>query len=74
MKVGLKHLGMALAALAAATPAQAEWREATSKHFVIYSEDSEKSVREFATRLERFDAALRASSLDEFRAVVLRQA
>jgi tetratricopeptide (TPR) repeat protein len=59
LKVGLKHLGMALAALAAATPAQAEWREATSKHFVIYSEDSEKSVREFATRLERFDAALR---------------
>ena len=57
--VSFKHIGIALAALAAAAPAQAEWREATTKHFVIYSEDSEKTLRDFATRLERFDAAIR---------------
>jgi tetratricopeptide (TPR) repeat protein len=49
-----------LMAAAAATPAQAEWRQATSDHFVIYSEQSEKSLREFAERLERFDSAMRS--------------
>src|SRR4028118_1052714 len=49
-----------LSAVAIAAPAQAEWREATSDHFIIYSEQGEKSLREFAERLERFDAAMRA--------------
>jgi tetratricopeptide (TPR) repeat protein len=48
-----------LFSIAIAVPAQAEWREATSDHFIIYSEQSEKSLRQFAERLERFDAAMR---------------
>lgn len=48
-----------LVLLLIATPAQATWREARSTHFVIYSEDEPDKLRDFATRLERFDAALR---------------
>ncbi len=48
-----------LAALAAVQPANAAWREASTDHFVIYSEQSENSLRDFATRLERFDKAMR---------------
>lgn len=40
-------------------PALAEWREASSKHFLVYSEGSEQSLREFATKLEKFDKAVR---------------
>jgi tetratricopeptide (TPR) repeat protein len=43
----------------AAAPAHGGWRQASSDHFVIYSEDSEKSLREFATNLERYDQAMR---------------
>lgn len=39
--------------------AQAAWREASSPHFVIYSEESAAELREFATRLEQFDGAMR---------------
>ena len=41
-----------------AMPAQAEWYEASSEHFVIYADDSEKDVREFATNLERYHSAM----------------
>lgn len=54
---------MALAltvAAAIATPAEAAWRQASSAHFLIYSEGSEKSLHDFATRLERYDAAMRS--------------
>jgi len=40
-------------------PALAEWREASSKHFLVYSEGSAQSVQEFATKLEKFDKAMR---------------
>lgn len=49
----------AAASLIAATPAQAEWYEASSKHFVVYSDDSQANVRQYTERLERFDKALR---------------
>ncbi|HEX8061839.1 MAG TPA: hypothetical protein VF535_01345 [Allosphingosinicella sp.] len=39
--------------------AWAEWREASSKHFLVYSEGSAQSLREFATKLEKFDKAMR---------------
>jgi tetratricopeptide (TPR) repeat protein len=39
--------------------AGAEWREASSRHFVVYSEGSAQSLREFATKLEKFDKAMR---------------
>lgn len=38
--------------------ASAQWLEASSDHFVIYSGQNEKAVREFAERLERFHAAM----------------
>lgn len=57
MKV--KLLALALSVAAAVSPAQAAWRQASTAHFVIYSEDDEKSLREFATKLEKYDAAMR---------------
>jgi tetratricopeptide (TPR) repeat protein len=52
---------LALVALVALVPAaaQAEWREASSKHFLVYSEGSAQSVRDFSTKLEKFDKAMR---------------
>jgi tetratricopeptide (TPR) repeat protein len=40
-------------------PAQAAWREASSKHFLVYSEGSAEALRDFATKLEKFDKAMR---------------
>lgn len=50
---------VAAVALLAPVAAQAKWREASSKHFVIYSEEKPESLRAFAERLERFDGAMR---------------
>jgi len=47
-----------LAACFAATSTQAKWYEASSEHFVIYADQSEKDVRRFAENLERYHAAL----------------
>jgi tetratricopeptide (TPR) repeat protein len=47
------------AAFGLATPADASWREASTAHFVIYSEQNPKALQDFATRLEKFDAAMR---------------
>ncbi len=41
-----------------ASVAKADWLEANSDHFVIYSDQSEKSLRLFAERLELFHAAM----------------
>lgn len=49
----------ALLCILASSPATARWREARSAHFTIYSEARPDALREFATRLERFDAGLR---------------
>jgi len=38
--------------------ARAEWREASSTHFVVYADDSERDIREFAEDLEKFRSAL----------------
>lgn len=49
-----------LAACAAvASPANAAWYQAKSKHFIIYENDSPKRLEEFANQLERFDQAVR---------------
>ena len=45
--------------LCAPAAAQAQWREASSKHFLVYSEGSASSLQDFATKLERFDKAMR---------------
>ena len=46
-------------ALIAASPAHAEWYQASSDHFVVYSDDNPERVKDFTTRLEKFDQALR---------------
>jgi tetratricopeptide (TPR) repeat protein len=45
-------------ALFLAVPARADWYEASSDHFVIYADQSEKQVQKFADRLERYHAAV----------------
>ena len=52
-------LGLAALLLFAPAAAKAEWRQATTDHFIIYSEDSPKDLEAFATKLERFDRAMR---------------
>lgn len=49
-----------ISALLVTTPANAEWWEAKSDHFIVYSESSSKAARSYADRLERFDHALRS--------------
>ena len=51
-------LGAALALLAPAA-AQAQWHEASTTHFRVFAEGKPEEVRDFATRLERFDKGLR---------------
>ena len=48
-----------LALFAFAAPAHATWREARSKHFIVYADMSEGKLRRETERLERFDALLR---------------
>lgn len=54
---------MLLAAVAAmlcglAAPVSAEWREAKTKHFLIYSQDNEAKLHKFAERLEAVHALM----------------
>lgn len=46
-------------ALSAPQAALADWRRAETAHFVVYSNGSERNLRDYAARLERFDALLR---------------
>lgn len=39
-------------------PLLAEWHEASSDHFLVIADQSERDVREFAQRLERYHSAL----------------
>ena len=59
MSPTVQRLFFALA-LTALTPmsALAEWRRAESEHFVVYSDGSERSLRDYTAKLERFDALL----------------
>lgn len=52
------HALVAAASMIAA-PAAASWQEASSAHFVVYSNDTPANVRAFTDRLERFEQALR---------------
>ena len=47
-----------IALLSFTATAHAEWLEASSDHFVIYGDQSEKAIREFADRLERFHSGM----------------
>src|SRR3546814_2460455 len=46
-------------AVLASPAARAEWWEAQTSHFVVYSESDKGDAEKFATTLERFDNALR---------------
>lgn len=58
------RLLLILAALAlgglASGDARAEWMRASSPHFVVYADDSERDIRLFSDRLERYHAAMAA--------------
>jgi hypothetical protein len=54
-----QRLAALLLFLIAPAAAHADWYEASSKHFVVYSEQDPDKLRRFATELERFDKALR---------------
>jgi tetratricopeptide (TPR) repeat protein len=54
----IKLASLALLACAPAA-ARAEWREATTTNFVVYAEGGEAPLREFATKLEKFNYVLR---------------
>lgn len=49
-----------LLAMLVATPASAEWWEARTDHFIVYSQTSASDAKKFASELERFDGALRS--------------
>ncbi len=51
--------GATALALASTAPAYAEWYQATSKHFVIYGDMPEAEMKDYAAKLEKFDAAAR---------------
>lgn len=42
-----------------AVPAHAAWQEAKSNHFIIYADMDANNLRTYATKLERFDQAVR---------------
>lgn len=54
----MRNLVLALALLLAPAAVKAEWLEASSAHFVVYADDSERDVRRFSEQLERFHAAM----------------
>lgn len=47
------------ALLASAAPASAAWHESRSRHFTVYADSSPDWLRGFATKLEKFDQAVR---------------
>ena len=51
---------LVLFALLIAAPAHAQWWEAKTDHFIVYSQSSASEAKEFAEKLERFDMSLRS--------------
>ena len=60
MNLSIKLAWLALLMCLPAAAARAEWKEATSTNFVVYSEGGEAQLRAFATKLEKFNYVLRA--------------
>ena len=54
------QLFAAVALFSFATPAQAEWWQAETDHFIVYSETSAANAKEFAEKMERLDMSLRS--------------
>lgn len=62
----MRRLLVLVSILFVAAPAHAEWWEARTDHFIIYSQDDEGDTRKFATQLERYDNALRSLQSTKF--------
>lgn len=54
----LSLLAVAMSLMACCQPARAAWHEASSDHFVIYADDSERDITTFAQQLEKYHAGL----------------
>lgn len=59
----VRRLLLLISILFLAAPAHAEWWEARTEHFIIYSKSSAEDAKKFAENLERFDESLRALQL-----------
>jgi len=59
MLILLRNLLLILFLLMLSARASAEWWQARTSHFVLHIDDTEQHARDFAERLERFDAAMR---------------
>jgi len=55
----VRRLLLFVSCLFVAVPASAEWYQARTGHFIVYSESNANDTKEFAQKLERFDMALR---------------
>ena len=62
----MRRLFLFVSLLFLAAPANAEWWEARTQHFIIYSQDDERDTKDFATELERYDNALRSLQSTKF--------
>ena len=56
----LRRLFAAALLVSAPGAAHGAWHEASTRHFIIYSNDDPHRLRNFASRLEQFDHAVRA--------------
>jgi tetratricopeptide (TPR) repeat protein len=54
----IARLAAAALGLISASSLNAEWREASSTHFVVYGNETEATLRQFALNLERYHAAM----------------
>jgi tetratricopeptide (TPR) repeat protein len=54
------RLAALTALVLAPSQAMAEWTEAKTNHFIIYSQQKPDELREYATQLERYDSGVRA--------------
>jgi hypothetical protein len=52
-------LAAAVSLILSCAPAHAAWHEASSDHFVIYADDSERDITTFAQQLEKYHAGWR---------------
>ncbi|HYU95488.1 MAG TPA: tetratricopeptide repeat protein [Sphingomicrobium sp.] len=59
----MRALILFVAILFFAAPASAEWWEARTDHFIIYSKSSAQDAKNFAEQLERYDQSLRSLHL-----------
>ena len=63
----MRRLLLLASVLFVSAPAHAEWWEARTDHFIIYSQDDERDTRKFAVDLERYDNALRSLQSIKFK-------